>query len=252
MGSLTNLWLLLLSENALSGCVPQGLRDVPANDFPDLDLPFCGPPTVVSDRMDRTVLVALYNATDGPNWEDNTNWLSDTPIGEWHGVSVNSNGRVIGLNLFDNSSSGEIPPELGSLTALQALILENNSLSGEIPPELGNLANLIGLFLGDNQLSGEVPPGLGNLPNLGYLYLSGTQLSGEIPPELGSLSNLRYLNLSDNQLSGEIPPELGSLSNLEYLYLGDNQLSGCIPESLRDLRKNDFSELGLPFCTPTN
>ena len=26
---------------------------------------------------DRAALVALYNATDGPNWNDNTNWLSE-------------------------------------------------------------------------------------------------------------------------------------------------------------------------------
>ena len=27
---------------------------------------------------DRDVLVALYHATDGPNWRKNTNWLSET------------------------------------------------------------------------------------------------------------------------------------------------------------------------------
>ena len=35
---------------------------------------------------DRAALVALYNATDGPNWVDNTNWLTDAPLGEWYGV----------------------------------------------------------------------------------------------------------------------------------------------------------------------
>ena len=37
---------------------------------------------------DRAALVALYNATDGPNWVDNTNWLTDAPLGEWYGVST--------------------------------------------------------------------------------------------------------------------------------------------------------------------
>ena len=36
---------------------------------------------------DRDALEALYNATDGPNWTNNSNWLSDRPIGEWHGVT---------------------------------------------------------------------------------------------------------------------------------------------------------------------
>ena len=29
----------------------------------------------------RAVLVTLYNATDGPNWKNNTNWLTDAPLG---------------------------------------------------------------------------------------------------------------------------------------------------------------------------
>ena len=37
---------------------------------------------------DRDVLVALYNATDGPNWRFKTNWLSDAPLREWYGVST--------------------------------------------------------------------------------------------------------------------------------------------------------------------
>ena len=53
-------------------------------------------PTLDSDR---DVLVELYNATDGPNWIDNTNWLTDTPIGEWYGVTAGENGSVIELVL---------------------------------------------------------------------------------------------------------------------------------------------------------
>jgi Leucine-rich repeat (LRR) protein len=38
--------------------------------------------------------------------------------------------------------TGNIPPELGSMTALQELDLSTNYLTGTIPPQLGNLANL--------------------------------------------------------------------------------------------------------------
>ena len=57
---------------------------------------------------DRDILIALYNATDGDNWEDNDNWLSDRPIGEWYGVWVNSTGRVDTLVLQSNNLSGEM------------------------------------------------------------------------------------------------------------------------------------------------
>ena len=36
-----------------------------------------------SVESDRAALVALYNATGGANWTDNTNWLSDEPLSEW-------------------------------------------------------------------------------------------------------------------------------------------------------------------------
>ena len=145
-----------------------------------------------SAETDREALVALYNATGGPNWSGNYNWLSDVPISEWEGVTTDGNGRVTELDLYGNQLSGEIPPELGNLANLTGLFLGENELSGEIPPELGNLANPTGLFLGENELSGEIPPELGNLANL-------TSLAG--------------LDLGENELSGEIPPELDNLAN---------------------------------------
>ena len=101
-------------------------------------------PTLESDR---DVLVEFYKATDGPNWIDNTNWLSDAPIGEWYGVTADENGRVIELvlegTLFNRHGlRGKIPSELGNITSLERLHLNWNELSGEIPSELGNLANL--------------------------------------------------------------------------------------------------------------
>ena len=166
---------------------------------------------ITSPETDREALVALYNSTDGPNWNFNDNWLIDAPLGQWHGVTTDNNGRVIELRLNENQLSGEIPPELGNLANLTVLSLIWNQLSGEIPPELGNLANLTVLSLIWNQLSGEIPPELGNLANLTVLSLSWNQLSEEIPPELGNLASLTVLSLSWNQLSEEIPTELGNL-----------------------------------------
>ena len=58
---------------------------------------------------DAAVLAALYNATGGPNWTNNTNWLSDRPLDEWHGVETDEDGRVTELDLGDNSLAGFIP-----------------------------------------------------------------------------------------------------------------------------------------------
>ena len=197
-----------------------------------LDIPFLDD---IVPPSDREVLVALYNATNGAQWKDNTNWLSDEPLDQWHGVTTDADGRVQTLDLSYNDLTGSIPPELGNLTNLKWLDLSYNDLTGSIPPELGNLTNLEGLDLGENQLSGSIPPELGNLTNLQGLRLGGNPLTGSIPVALGNLTNLEGLGLFENQLSGSIPPELGNLTNLQGLGLFENQLSGSIPPELGNL-----------------
>ena len=184
---------------------------------------------------DRAALVAFYNATGGANWTDNTHWLTNEALSEWHGVTTDANGRVTRLNLSANELSGEIPAELGNLANLSYLNLDVNELSGDIPAELGDLANLQELSLLGNGLSGEIPAELGDLTNLQLLYLSANELSGEIPAELGNLANLWQLYLWGNELSGAIPAELGDLTNLAVLSLYVNELSGAIPAELGDL-----------------
>ena len=87
-------------------------------------------------ETDRKTLVALYNTTDGENWNGSANWLSDAPLGEWEGVTTNNDGRVTELGLGENALSGEIPAELGSLSNLTRLYLSRNELSGCVPSSL--------------------------------------------------------------------------------------------------------------------
>ena len=184
---------------------------------------------------DRAALGALYNATDGANWHDKDKWQSEAPMGEWYGVTTDSEGRVTHLDLHSNELTGEIPAALGSLTSLRELRLSSNELTGEIPAALGSLTNLRWLYLPSNELTGEIPAELGGLTNLEALVLHGNQLTGEIPAVLGSLTNLERLWLHNNQLTGEIPAELGGLTNLRLLNLQDNELTGEIPAVLGGL-----------------
>ena len=198
---------------------------------------------------DRAALVALYNATDGANWRNKGNWLSDAPMGEWHGVTTDSDGRVTHLDLSDNLLTGGIPAELGSLTNLRRLDLYRNRLTGSIPAELGSLPNLEVLWLASNQLTGAIPAELGGLTNLEVLRLRSNQLTGEIPAELGSLTNLKGLWLASNQLTGAIPAELGDLANLKVLDLYNNQLTGEIPAELGDLTNLELLSLSFNQLT---
>ena len=203
---------------------------------------------------DRSALVALYNATNGPNWKDNSGWLSNAPIGVWYGVDTDVHGRVTVLNLRFNHLKGTIPSELGSLTELKVLDLWINGLNGTIPPQLGNLANLESMVLSVNKLSGPIPPDLGNLTNSKSLSLGGNQLDGAIPSELGNLINLESLDLSGNQLSGPIPRSLGNLTSLKRLALGRNLLTGILPQELPKLSHLRYLDLenNPGLCAPTD
>lgn len=199
----------------------------------------------VNEDTDREVLVALFNATNGPAWKENSGWLTNEPLDSWHNVTTNpNNGRVVTLDLAGNGLDGRIPPELGSLTELVLLDLSGNSLYGEVPSELGNLNNLQAMRMISNNLVGELPPALGELPDLTYMDFSTNNLWGEIPSELGNLLNLQILVLEYNEFIGEIPPELGNLKNVHTMQLNDNRLSGEIPVELGDLEKLKILQLG--------
>ena len=225
---------------------------------PPAALVAASPPSALlspAPASDRDILIALYETTDGPNWLNSDNWLTDAPLGDWYGVDTDASGRVVRLDLVgmwdsENSQqlrhglSGAIPAELGGLANLEGLSLGNNELTGPIPAELGGLANLERLSLGNNELTGPIPAELGGLANLEGLWLSANQLSGPIPAELGGLANLEWLSLGNNELSGPIPAELGGLANLKGLWLNSNQLSGPIPAELGGLANLETLSLG--------
>ena len=90
-----------------------------------------------SPETDREALVTVYNATGGPNWKSNNNWLSDMPISEWLGVTTDDNGRVTEMHLsYNHQLRGEIPPELGKLANLKSLDFSGIQLSGCLPSSL--------------------------------------------------------------------------------------------------------------------
>ena len=218
--------------------------------------------TVRLPLSDRAVLVTLYNATDGPNWVNSENWLSDAPLGEWYGVGTDGSGRVLSLDLsgravagsyVPHGLAGSLPPELGELASLQELNLAINHLSGAIPPELGNLAKLRRLTLWHNDLTGEIPSELSKLRNLGRLGLNYNSLSGAIPPELGDLISLEDLLLTHNRLSGSVPAQLGRLWSLQRLELSHNdELTGRLPTSLTDLHLRSLQTAGTGLCAPSD
>ena len=190
-----------------------------------------------SAATDRVVLEALYDATGGPGWTDNTNWKTSAPLGEWFGVTTDGDGRVTRLRLHRNGLNGPMPGALGDLARLEELSLWDNRLTGSIPAALSRLTNLDWLNLDRNDLTGSIPAALSRLAKLRGLYLGGNDLeSGPIPSWSGDLSRLERLVLWNTNRTGAIPAALNRLKNLRELNLGGNDLTaGPIPSWLSGL-----------------
>lgn len=185
---------------------------------------------------ERAALLAVYNATGGPNWQSKDGWGG--PPGtecNWAAVTCDDAGTTVTqLVLGYNNLRGTIPKEIGDLTNLERLNFSSDRLSGTIPAEIGTLLKLEILQLDQNELSGTIPP-LGALTNLVDLELEVNKLTGPIPAEIGRLTKLKQLSLYVNQLSGSIPREIGQLTALEKLELDDNTFNGSFPAEIGNL-----------------
>ena len=197
---------------------------------------------------ERDALVAVYHATGGENWAQDSNWLTDEQLGSWRGVTTDRNGSVTELDLNRNLLSGYIPAGLGSLPNLRILRMSGNNLEGSIPAALSNLSVLTNLELDDNNLIGSIPAELGKLSNLTWLDLSGNDLTGPVPTELSQLAGLTVFALSDNGLTGPFPWWLNELDDLLILHLAGNHFTGCMPADLLSIWIEDLSTTRLPTC----
>ena len=190
---------------------------------------------------DRVALEALYHATGGDDWTDNTNWLSDEPLGEWSGVNTTGDGRVRSLWLTENNLTGRIPAAIGLLDSLSSLELERNTLTGPIPPSIGRLPRLRVLFLRENEgLIGPLPPEMGNVEGLEWLDLDNTGLSGPVPETFANLT-LDHFYHSNTGLC--VPRSLAAW----YESLGQRDPLPCIPETPdREVLVTFFNSTGGP------
>ena len=226
--------------------------------------------------LDRAALIALYEATDGPNWVDAENWLTDAPLGDWYGVTANALGRVVTLDLTRNGLTGELPASLGSLALMTALRVGGNALSGRLPVSLAHLS-LVEFDYADTGLcapadasfqiwlngisshegtSMECAPLL-DREILEILYeatggpnwtnndkwLTDAPLGDWYGVRVDNQGRAIVLRLGDNNLAGPMVPQLGFLANLTSLNLGGNALTGTIPPGLGSL--TNLKELNL-------
>ena len=192
---------------------------------------------------DRVALEALYRATGGDDWNENTNWLSDEPLGAWDRVQTTENGRVRRLFLNHNNITGSIPAAIGLLDSLVTLDFDHNSLTGAIPPAIARLQRLERLYLGYNNLSGPLPPEMSNMTGLRYLEVHNTGVTGPVPDDFVNL-RLNHFIAYDTHVC--LPRSL-DLWFRAIEETGYGQPSSCIPETPdRDVLVAFYNSTGGP------
>ena len=98
-------------------------------------------PIIISEEAehikDYKALKEIWLALDGPNWTFHgeeymagTNWDFNKDIDMWGnqpGVTLDGNGRVVGLNISGFGAKGVVPDALGQLSELRTLYLGNHN-----------------------------------------------------------------------------------------------------------------------------
>ena len=102
--------------------------------------------------QDSLALVDISNSTNGPEWNNHTNWLTGKPVSTWYGITV-TNARVTGISLQLNGLNGIIPPSVDYLEKLSHLRLDHNNLHGNIPATFRNLPHSLSMNLSLNHLT---------------------------------------------------------------------------------------------------
>ncbi|XP_008361365.1 receptor-like protein 7 [Malus domestica] len=276
----TSLEVLDLSNNSLSGMIPQCLT---ARN---------GPLAVLDLRRNK------LSGTLPDNFPENCSLqtldLNGNVIGGQFPKSLTNCTMLEVLNLGNNQITDVFPCSLQNISSLRVLVLRFNKFydSIECLKTKRDWPKLQIIDLARNNFTGEIPGSFlktwqammadkdGAVSKINHLQfqvlvngqvyyqdtvtvttkgqemelariltvftsidISCNNFNGSIPEEVGKLTSLHGLNLSSNALTGAIPSSLGNLRQLESLDLSDNKLSGTIPSQLSKLNFLSFLNL---------
>ena len=159
----TNLQLLQISNNSISGVIPSDIGNLIGLEMLDFG---------------RNLLTGVIPESIGK-------------LTQLQGLGLNSNYL------------SRLPFSIGNLSSLLKLYAGFNNFQVPNPPSIGNLSKLLALSLYNNNLTGLIPNEIMELPSISmFLDLSNNMLEEPLLLEVGSLVLLEQLFLYGNKLSG--------------------------------------------------
>jgi len=211
-------------------------------------------------------------------------WNQSIACCNWSGVTCDSRGKVIGLDLseehihggFDSSSSlfslnhlqklnlaynlfeTVIPSGFSKLVMLNYLNFSHASFQGEIPIEISQLTNLITLHISGpkdaiknvlTMKNQNLQKFVQNLTKIRQLYLEGITLTSEGPEwsnALLPLRELQELSMYNCDLAGPLDSSLSRLKYLSVIILDRNNFSSPVPETFANFK--NLTTLSLTSC----
>ncbi|XP_042491305.1 receptor protein-tyrosine kinase CEPR1-like isoform X2 [Macadamia integrifolia] len=224
---------------------------------------FCSQATEVNQSQFFTLMKHSLSGKSLSHWD------VEAPYCNYTGVSCNSGGDVVKIDVSGWFLTGYFPADICTyLPQLRILRLGKNLLRGEFPASIVNCSLLEELNITKSSLTGTLPD-FSPMASLRLLDLSYNHFTGQFPMSVMNLSNLELLNFNENinftlwqlpenisrltklksmilstaMVHGKIPPTIGNMTSLIDLELSGNYLVGQIPVEIAKLKNLQLLEL---------
>ncbi|XP_031274240.1 receptor-like protein 1 [Pistacia vera] len=198
IGNLSILGVIAMSNNELEGPIPKELcqiddlqiLDISNNNIYELRLLDLSQNSLYGKIPSCLDFTALHeeNGNEGIIHSEVKNPYSS----QQKSISYSYKGRILtsmsGIDLSCNKLFGEIPDQIGNLTAIHALNLSHNNLTGSIPITFLNLKQIESLDLSYNDLNGKIPSNLVEIYTLFVFSVAHNNLSGKTPERINQLA----------------------------------------------------------------
>ncbi|KAH0970658.1 hypothetical protein GBA52_022814 [Prunus armeniaca] len=239
IGQMSNLVYLDLSENKLSGRIPESIGQM--SNLVHLDLSknklsgripethFSKLPKLWFLDLSSNSLVLNFSFDWVPPFQLDTIRLGSCKMGPYFPEWLRTQKSYNWLDISDAGISDTIPTWFWDFqNKLGYKDLSRNQIRGNLRSELASSH----LNVSWNQLEGPIPS---ILSSVSLLDLSNNKFSGSaslLCTSTTKKSNLEYLDLSSNNVSGDLPDCWIHFQQLVFLHLSNNSLSGKIPTTM--------------------